>query len=293
MIYGAVVATTPGLIWERDPAGIALRKPVLIVALSGWFDMARTATDAAEWLSEKGNGERVARLDGEVFTDYSARRPMATFDEGGLRKLVWPDTTVETVTTEETRDLIVVRGHEPDYRWRTFVDALLDVARTLGAEFVLTVGASGAEVPHTRPQPLTTSASSLELARRLGLGTPSYQGITGVVGVLQERLGRESIPGISVRAGIPPYLGEGPNPAGTQVLLRRIAELTGVDTKHADLASAVAEWETQVDVAVNADEDMRNLVTELERRYQKWSTMTVEPDRLLNDLERYLRGDEA
>ena len=263
--------------------------PSRCVALSGWFDAAGTATQAVDWLVQRGTGALVARLEAEQFTDLRAHRPMVRFNELGERVVDWPDVSAQAIRTGGAHDLVVVRGTEPDYRWRTFVDGILAIAQTARAELVVTLGATPAETPHTRPQLLTTSASSARLARQLGLALPTYQGVTGVIGVLQERLGRVDLPGISIRVGIPPYLGKGPNPGGAQALLARLGELLEIDTHSAGLDGEIADWITGLQAVMEDDPQARATVEHFERRFAELSEAAVNPDQMVRDLERYLR----
>ena len=283
-----------GLHWQADPETLEFQRAVVVVALRGWFDAAGTATRAAEWLVEHGEPIGLAALDAEEFMDMRAHRPEARLTASGDRWVSWPHVTVKAIRTGGTHDLLVVQGAEPDYRWRTFTEALIEIARAARAELVVTLGASPAEVPHTRHQTLATSASSAELARRLGLALPSYQGVTGVIGVLQERLGREGLPGISIRAGIPPYLGNGPNPGGTKALLARLGELLHIDTRADELGPEITGWIAGLQATMDADPQARATVEHFERRYDRANEATSDPGRLVRDLERYLRdaGDE-
>ena len=278
-----------GLAWEPGADSSNLTRPVLVVALGGWFDAAGTATQAVDWLLQRRPAVPVARLDSECFVDLRSHRPMVRLDEVGDRVIEWPDVTANAIRTGGTHDLVIVRGNEPDYRWRTFVDGIVAIATMTRAELVVTLGATPAEAPHTRPQLLTTSASSPRIARQLGLALPTYQGITGVIGVLQERLGRIDLPGISVRVGIPPYLGKGPNPGGAQALLARLGELLDIDTHSRALDNDVKDWITGLQAVMEDDPQARATVEHFERRFEQLSEASVDPDRLVRDLERYLR----
>jgi hypothetical protein len=284
--------SAPGLVWTAGPAAPELHRPVLVVALRGWFDLGGSATGAVAHLLGRYPPHPLGHLDAEEFVDLSTHRPTIRYRDGVVASLTWPHTTLTALRTGGRHDLVVATGVEPDVRWRTFADALVTVARHLGAELVVTVGAAAAQVPHTRPQPVTASASTPELARRLGLGLPTYQGPTGVAGVLQDRLARAGVPGIAVRVGVPGYLGSEANPPGTQALLARLGDLLDVATGAADLDPEVAQWRAAVDEAVRREPGGPAFVAALERQVD---ALVTEPDadRLVEELERYLRsGDD-
>lgn len=277
----------PGLTWQVDPATVALRRPALLVALHGWFDLGNSATAAVTALSQPGGHQLLGLLDAEEYVDLGAHRPTIRYDDDGRIHVTWPHTHLAAVRTGRDHDLVTATGQEPDHRWRAYADSLLAVARALRCELVVTVGAAPGQVPHTRPLPVTVSASTPALARRLGLSLPSYQGPTGVAGVLQDRLAAAGLPGISVRVAVPSYLGSlDQNPQATQALVQRLADLLGLAVPPED--PAVGRWLEEVDLAVARNPEVRGYVANLERRFDAASALP-DVDRLVDELERYLR----
>jgi proteasome assembly chaperone (PAC2) family protein len=218
---------------------------------------------------------------------------MVRLGEDGTRVIDWPTTEIWSVPTESPRDLVVMTGIEPHLRWPSFADHVLEVARRSRCEMVVTVGAFIGMVPHTRPFSVTGSAVHPELARRLSLSRPTYQGPTGVVGVINARLEESSVPVISLRVEVPHYVPGPPNPKATQALLRRLEQTTGVETGYQDLDGDVSDWVTRVDRAVAADEESRDYVSRLERQVDSTEELLPTGDDLAAELEAFLRDQQS
>lgn len=249
------------LIWEEAPS---LHRPILVTAFEGWFDAGECATGAVRLLRNKPGARRVARIDPEVFFDFQESRPEIELS-GGERIITWPENDCYAVEVPEHHDVVLLSGIEPRMRWRTFCESIVELAADTGCEMVVTLGAMVAGVPHTRPSTVQGSAANPELATRLGLDRPTYQGPTGIVGALHDALDRASLPVISLRVGVPHYVAGPPNPKGTMALLKRFEQVTGVPTGHADLETSVIEWEERVSEAVSHDPEVNSYVTQLER----------------------------
>ena len=284
--------SNPGteLTWYDLPT---LRSPLLLVAFEGLFDAAEAATAALHWIRERTEASAVAMIDPEPYFNFQEARPTVRIDGDGERVIDWPTTEIYSVNTDSARDLVVMTGVEPHLRWPSFADHVLEVARRSGCEMVVTVGAFIGMVPHTRPFSVTGSAVHPELARRLNLSRPSYQGPTGVVGVINARLERSNIPVISLRVEVPHYVPGPPNPKATQALLRRLEQTTGVTTGYADLDSEVTEWMARVDQAVLADDESREYVERLERQVDTDEELLPTGDDLAAELELFLREQQA
>jgi proteasome assembly chaperone (PAC2) family protein len=266
-----------------------LNRPLLLIAFSGLFDAADAATDSLAWIKDRSDCERVAKISSETFMNFQHARPRARFSEDGARTIDWPDTTIWSCQREGTRDVLVMLGVEPHLRWQSYSDSVLTVARRTGAEMVVTVGSMVSMVPHTRPLAVTGSAADSELARRLHLGNPTYQGPTGLVGVLNQRLDASRFPVVSLRVSVPHYVPSPPNPKATRALLRRLQQTTGIQTGYEDLDSAVSEWVMRVDQAVASDGESREYVEGLEHQVDSDEQLLPSGDDLAAELEAFLR----
>ncbi len=268
-----------------------LHRPVMVICLSGLFDAAGAAAEAVEWLSSKRTVATLASIDPDGFYDFTQHRPTVSLDELGNREIHWPTNEFFALQSPgANHDLVVLNGVEPDIRWRTFADLVLDVASTVGCDLVVTVGAFPEPIPHTRTPAVFGSTTTPGLARRLGLSRPQYQGPTGVVGVLHETLDRHAIPAIAMRVGVPHYLGNARHPKSTMALLRHLEHVLGFPTRHDELAAEVAQWEGLHDRAVASDPQVIGYVRMLEREFDRRAeAMVPSADDLGAAFEEFLR----
>ncbi len=272
--------------WVTTPD---LDRPLLVVALKGLFDAAEAATTAIDRLVRTYGAEHIADIDPETFFNFQEERPTVSLDTDGQRVISWPESRCFAASTPDgTRDLVLVSGVEPHMRWRTFADTLLDLARTTGAEMVITLGAMVGMAPHTRPLGVVGSAANPAVADRLGLGRPSYQGPTGLVGALHDRLDNEGMPVVSLRVSVPHYVPGPPNPEATRSLLARFELVTGVATDHSELDEPALDWRRRIDAAVENDEELREYVSQLETQVDESEAMPTGDD-LAAELEAFLR----
>ena len=268
----------------------SLTRPVLVVAFKGLFDASGSATSALEWLMEKSESENIGEIDSETFFDFTQERPLISFDKNGERTLTWPKNKIVTIKTNgNERDLLAISGIEPHLRWRTFSKLLIEIVNKSNAESVLTLGSMVGMTPHSRPLTVTGSSTNPELAERLHLEKPSYQGPTGIVGVLHDALDRSKIPVISLRVSVPHYVPDSPNPKATRALLRRFEQVTGVTTEYEELDGPAADWQKQVDAAVASDDEITAYVTRLETAIDEDENLLPSRDDLAAEFEAFLR----
>ncbi len=278
------------IIWDGDPP--ELRGPALICAFGGWNDAASAATAALEAVAASLDPRVVARIDPEEFYDFQVNRPTIRLVEGLTREIDWPANTllgVEVPAAE--RDLALFSGVEPNLRWRTFAGAIVEAARRLDTEIVITLGALIGDVAHTRPVPITGLASDPELVERLGLSRSSYEGPTGIVGVLHEACREQGLDSASLWAAIPHYVAAVPNPKAALALLRRLEGLTGVAVEASELEDATERFEEQVDRAVSANPEIEKLVRGLEDSQEEGLELgrEVSADDLAREFQHFLR----
>ena len=276
-----------------------LRDPVLVVALRGWFDVAGVATGALEWSVQDRDVVVVGSIDPDPFFDFTQERPETYLDEDGDRHISWPENDFVVASFPEgSRDLVLMSGVEPHLQWTTFADCIVECARKLKCEVVVTVGATADGVPHTRSPHVVGSSTNTALARRLGLSRPQYQGPTGVVGVIHERLEREGITAVSLRVGVPHYLANAQHPKSSAALLRHLEHVLGVPTAHGEMYEEIQRWEELHDAAVEGDDQTLSYLTILEDEYDRRTEETVASgESLAAEFEKFLReqqdGDET
>jgi proteasome assembly chaperone (PAC2) family protein len=269
-----------------------LEKPVLLAAFRGWNDGAQAASLAAGYLAKNWDAEQFAEIDPENFFDFQATRPHVSLEDGMTRRIDWPETGFYHARPEGfDRDIVLLLGIEPNLRWRTFSDLVVGLASELEVELMITLGALLADVPHTRPAPVTGSATDSELVERLGLSASRYEGPTGIVGVLHDHCREAGIPSASLWAAVPHYVSLTPSPRAAVALCERLASLIGVDVDVEELEEAAQSYEEQVSEAVASDEETASYVEELERRSDSIEESTDLPsgDALAAELTRFLR----
>ena len=261
-----------------------LKRPTLVAAFQGWNDAGGAASLAAGYLRAVTDAERFAVIDPDPFIDYQQTRPTVTLLDGQVRRVEWPETEL---LAAEAHDIVIVTGPEPNMRWRAYADAICDAARKLRVELVVTLGALLADTPHTRPVPVSSTASDEELIARLGLTRSNYEGPTGIVGVLHDACARAELRSASLWAATPHYISANPNPRAAVALLERLADLVGTPPPSSDLVRAASEYAVRVAAAVADDPELGAYVEQLESAADVDDPPTGED--LAKDFERYLR----
>ncbi len=271
-----------------------LNRPIMVVALTGWFDASGAATGALDWLLRDRVAPIVASIDPDPFYDFTQERPEVWLDDDETVTVRWPGNDFRIARyAGSAHDLVVLSGVEPHVRWSTYCECITTMATRLGCDVVVTIGASADAVPHTRIPQVVGSSTNEELIRRLGLSRPQYQGITGVIGVLQERLEKLAIPAISLRVGVPHYLGNAQHPKSSAALLRHLEHVLGVPTGHAELAGEIERWQSLHDEAVAEDPQAATYVQLLERQCDQRAEASLPTgDDLAAELEAFLRDQD-
>jgi proteasome assembly chaperone (PAC2) family protein len=275
-----------------------LRRPVLVAAFRGWNDGGQGATLAGSYLARIWDATRFAEIDPEGFVDFQATRPHVSLEEGLTRRIDWPENAFyRAAVPASDRDAVLLLGIEPNIRWRTFSELVVGVARDLEVELVVTLGALLADVPHTRPAPVTGAASDPELVAQLGLQHSRYEGPTGIVGVIHDACRRAGLPSVSLWSAVPHYVSLAPSPRAARALCARLGDLLGVPVDVEELAAAEEAYADQVSEAVASDPDTAAYVEELERRADSLEDWTREEelpsgDSIAAELTRFLRERE-
>ena len=278
--------------WEYRPDG--LRAPALVCAFKGWNDAADAASSAITFVGRALGATRFATIDPEEFYDFQATRPRIKLVDGNARELVWPEVELyEARIPRAPRDLVLLTGSEPSFRWRTFGQLVIDFAEAIGAQLLVTLGALLADVPHSRPVSVTGLSSDPALVDRLALSQSSYEGPTGILGVLHAASQQAGIPSASLWAAVPHYIAAAPNPKAALALVRKLEGLVGVAVDATELETAAVDYERQVNLAVQSDPDVQAFVERLEQIAQ--DERGDEPqdipsgDSIARDLQRFLR----
>ena len=280
------------LIWESRPDG--LRAPALVCAFTGWNDAGDAASAALSFLGASLDATRFAQIDPEEFYDFQSTRPRVRLDENQIREIEWPSIEIYSARAPFAhRDIVLLSGPEPSFRWRAFTALIVDLAEALGTQMVVTLGALLADVPHSMPVTVTGMASDEALTERLKLDRGSYEGPTGIVGVLHAACQEAGMPSASLWAAVPHYVAAAPNPKAALALLRRLEQLVGVAVDARELEEASLDYERQVSLAVQSDPDVQAFVDRLERAAEQeaedYDPAAGSAESLAREFQRFLR----
>lgn len=270
-----------------------LRAPALVCGFKGWNDAGDAASSAVAFVGGALGAREFATIDPEDFYDFQATRPRIKLSDAQARVIEWPEVRLYEVRVPRApRDLILLSGHEPSFRWRTFTGLIVELAEAIGVQLVVTLGALLADVPHTRPVSVTGFATDPALVSRLGLAESTYEGPTGILGVLHDACRVAGLPSASLWAAVPHYIAASPNPKASLALIRKLEGLVGVVVDAGELEAGAAEYERQVNLAVAHDPDIQAFVERLEasagdatpERFELPSGEAIE-----RELQRFLR----
>ncbi|MGY1844743.1 PAC2 family protein [Modestobacter sp. SYSU DS0875] len=267
-----------------------LDDPVVVVAFEGWNDAGDAATGAVEHLELIWDADPLAALDPEEYYDFQVNRPTVSLVDGVSRRLEWPTTRISVAKPEGSdRHVVLIRGIEPNMRWRSFCEELIELCHELGAHTVIGLGALLADTPHTRPTPVTGSAYDAESAEKWGLETSRYEGSTGILGVFQDACVQAGLPAISFWAAVPHYVSQPPSPQATVALLRRVEEVLELTIPLGVLPQQAEEWVTTVSEMASEDDEVVEYVRSLEERQTATDLSQANGDQIAREFERYLR----
>ena len=266
-----------------------LRDPVLIAAFEGWNDAGEAATAAVDHLIDLWDAEPIAALDPEDYYDFQVNRPRVVLDDG-RRRISWRTTRILLATTPGIgRDVILVQGIEPSFRWRAFTIELMEFAQQAGVTTVFTLGALMADVAHTRPIPVTATSDSEDVLHRYDLEPSRYEGPTGIVGVLADAATQAGLQSISCWAAVPHYAGHSPSPKATLGLVSKLEELIDAPIPHGDLPEAAKAWERGINELAETDDEVAEYVQSLEEAQDTADLPEASGDAIAREFERYLR----
>ena len=270
-----------------------LRDPVMIVAFEGWNDAGDAATIAAGHMAERLDANPVAQIDPEIFYDFSATRPIVHLNHERQRSLTWPTNQLLAAKVPgSSRDVVILVGVEPQLRWRTFCETVIAAARELGVNTVLTLGALLSDVPHSRPVDIYGATDNEDLMASLNLSRSSYEGPTGIVGVLSTACRDEGFTTVSFWAAVPSYVPGAPSPKAGLALVHRTSELLATSLFVTDLEIAAAAYERQIDELVSEDNDTATYVADLEEVWDaedEEDDLADDPELLVAEVEDFLR----
>ncbi|MCC2659757.1 MAG: carboxylate--amine ligase [Arthrobacter sp.] len=282
--------SSPGSEQLLQPVPEGQRITVMLAAFEGWNDAGEAASDALRYLNKLWGGKKVASIDADEYYDFQFTRPTVRRTASGERKIKWPSTRIYKATAPGTNvDVIFVQGTEPSYKWRAYTAELLVHAEALHVDYVVLVGALLADVPHSRPIPVSTSTDDSALRERLNLEASQYEGPVGIVGVLSEVALLAGIPTVSLWAAVPHYVAQAPSPKAQLALLHRIEELLQVPLDTHELAEESDAWERGVNELATEDPEIAAYVRQLEEAKDTADLPEASGESIAREFERYLK----
>ena len=275
---------------EHAAPDLPARETVLLAAFEGWNDAGSAATAALEHLHDVWGAEQVDELDPEEYHDFQVNRPVVALGPDGAREITWPTTAVAVATTPRSgRQVVLVHGIEPSMRWRRYCGELLDIAAGMGVRTIVTVGALLADVPHTRPIPVNATSEDAHVRELMGLEPNTYEGPTGIVGVLQHEAAARGMQALSLWAAVPHYVAAPPSPKATLAILHRIEALLGEPVPLSDLPEDATAWQHGVDELAGEDPEIGEYVRQLEEAKDTAELPEASGEAIAQEFERYLR----
>ncbi|WP_420432604.1 PAC2 family protein [Candidatus Poriferisocius sp.] len=284
------------------------KQPALVAAFTGWNDAGDAASGALAWLASRWETTEVATLDPEPFYDFADTRPRLRLADDGSRSLIWPsnDLIAATITGEETPDgadteLALLVGTEPQLMWKTFAQQIVDMAQRLDSPLVVTLGALLADIPHTRPTPIYGSSDDAEMASQLGLTPSSYEGPTGIVGVLHNACANAGLQTASLWAAVPGYASEIPSPKASLALVRRLGTLLDISPDTSELEEMAEGYERHVSELAEQADETSEYITQLESAYDLEEAengeieemRSTDPTEFVDQIEQFLRDQRS
>ena len=279
--------------WKNEELLEGLSNPVVIAAFEGWNDAGEAATSAVKYFQDRFDAVKIGTIESEEFFDFTISRPVIEIPDE-QREIIWPATKIYVAKMFESKnDLVIICGHEPQLRWRTFTDQIIEIASTIESHMVVTLGSLLTDIPHSRPVKVFGSSDDSDLAQRLNLPPSTYEGPTGIVGVINSVLREKRIPSMSLWAGVPSYVSGANSPKAALALVERLAEVLQIGIACTDLEIASAAYERQINELVAEDMDTSEYVNQLEEDFDNQSEVEEQdsnPELLVSEVEDFLRN---
>ena len=279
--------------WNNKELLEDLDDPVVIAAFEGWNDAGEAATSAVKYFLDRFNAIKIGTIESEEFFDFTISRPVIEIPDK-QREIIWPATEIHVAKMSDSKhDLVIIVGHEPQLRWRTFTDQIIEIASISKSHMVTTVGSLLTDIPHSRPVKVFGSSDDSDLAQRLNLPPSTYEGPTGIVGVVNSVLREKGMPTMSLWAGVPSYVSGANSPKAALALVERLAEVLQIGIACTDLEIASAAYERQINELVAEDMDTAEYVNQLEEDFENKSEVEEQdgnPELLVSEVEDFLRN---
>ncbi|ASN39459.1 carboxylate--amine ligase [Arthrobacter sp. 7749] len=273
---------------STTPQGV--RPAIMVVAFEGWNDAGDAASSALKHLKSATSARRLEGIGDDDYYDYQFSRPHVRRNASGKRVVKWPTTRIYRAALPHTElDLLLVRGVEPTYRWKAFIAELLMRAEVENVQGVMALGALLADVPHTRPIQASISSDDPVVREALGASESTYEGPTGILGVLAQFAEAAGLPTVSIWSAVPHYVAQPPSPKAELAILHRIEELLPVGLDLHELTEDALAWERGVNALATGDADIAAYVQQLEQAQDETELPEASGEAIAREFERYLK----
>ncbi|MFM2238503.1 MAG: hypothetical protein RL389_850 [Actinomycetota bacterium] len=259
----------------------------LVVAFEGWNDAGESASNAARFLIDAIGGKEISEVDSQNYYDFQFARPQVSLDENGKRVFRWPNTSVYRPALSELFNLRVLLGVEPSRNWIEFATEIADIVEGEEVDSVVFLGAMLADAPHTRPIQITSTSTNQLVCDSVPAEKSLYEGPVGILSILSAEFERRDIPTMSLWAAVPHYVHNGAVPKSTLALINSLQELLDIQFDQGELPTEAFKWERAVDELAEADEDLAEYVTQLEKTRDENDEATGET--IAAEVEQFLR----
>ena len=264
------------------------KAPIMVIAFAGWNDAGGASTWAIRSLVEKTIATEILTFDSEDYYDFSRERPTVHLD-GESRFLSWPK---NTISLSDDGSLLLMEGVEPQLNWKTFTQSILDEAQNHNVSMIITLGSLLAEVPHSRPVLIHGVSENTEINKSYGLQTSSYEGPTGIIGVINQLSTDAGIPNMSFWATVPNYVAGAESPKAALALIEKLKTTLNLSLNTTDLEIASSAYERQINQIIEGDPDTSKYVDELEDNYDAGDYEVASPEDFVKDVENFLRDQD-
>lgn len=259
----------------------------LVVAFEGWNDAGESASNAARFLIDAIGGKEISEVDSQNYYDFQFARPQVSLDDNGKRVFRWPNTSVYRPALSELFNLRVLLGVEPSRNWIEFATEIADIVEGEEVDSVVFLGAMLADAPHTRPIQITSTSTNQLVCDSVPAEKSLYEGPVGILSILSAEFERRDIPTMSLWAAVPHYVHNGAVPKSTLALINSLQELLDIQFDQGELPTEAFKWERAVDELAEADEDLAEYVTQLEKTRDENDEATG--DTIAAEVEQFLR----
>jgi len=278
-------------------ADVELDEPVLVMGMEGWIDAGLGGAAAMATLVEQVPNQVIARFDTDLLLDQRARRPVLRIVDGVTSPLTWPEIELRAGEDRAGKSVLLLVGPEPDMRWKSFTSTVVSLATEMGVRLAVGLGAFPAPVPHTRPTRLASTATTEELATKVGFVPGTIDVPAGIHAALERGFADAGVPAVGLWARVPHYAAAMPYPAASAALIEGLASVAALELHAGDLQAAAAVTTQRIDELIANSEEHTAMVQQLEAQIDAAEETPFDignlpsGDQIAAELERFLRGE--